>query len=68
MSYLCDIYENIRVLFCCLLCVSVFFAFISPAFIELSLVKKVFSFGFYVFLLSVIVLVFLPSKEFVCGA
>lgn len=28
MSYLCDIYENIRVLFFCLLCVSVFFAFI----------------------------------------
>ena len=45
-----------------------FFAFISPALDELSLVKKVFSYSFSVFLFSVVVLVFLPSKEFVCGA
>lgn len=68
MSYVCDIYENIRALFIGLLSVSAFIMLVSPALDELSLVKKVFSYSFSVFLFSVVVLVFLPSKEFVCGA
>ena len=68
MSYLCDIYEKITGACWVIAIVGIIIVFSCPVMQTVEGAKKALCLGIFLSLIAGVVFLFLPSKEFVCGA